>query len=69
MKIIDALRAANKHQSKFAKELGIHPVYLNSIIKGRRKPSALLARRISIATGGIVTEMELLYPEQKENEL
>lgn len=66
MRIIDALKSHQKNQLEFAREIGIHHVYLNSIIKGRRRPSPDLALRIEEATGGAVTRMELLYPEEKE---
>jgi len=51
-------------QVKLAKNLGIHQVYLSSVFNGHRRPSPDLARRIEQATGGQVTRMELLYPEE-----
>jgi len=47
---------------KFAKKLGIHPVYLSSI-SGSCRPSPKLALRIEQATGGAVTLRELLFPD------
>jgi len=35
-----------KTQKEYAQALGIHPVTLNSILKGKRKPSAKLALEI-----------------------
>lgn len=51
---------------KLANKIDIHHVYLNAIKKHRRKPSPKLALKISHATGGAVTVMELLFPENKE---
>ena len=51
---------------KLAQKLNIHHVYLNSIINNRRRPSPPLALRIQEATGGAVTVMELLFPDQRE---
>lgn len=53
-------------QRDIAKKVGSHPVYINAILRGRRHPSPKLALAIEEATGGAVTRMELLYPEQKE---
>lgn len=66
MKIIDVLKYLQKNQTEFAKEIEIHPVYLNAIIRHRRRPSPELALRIEQATDGAVTRMELLYPKEKE---
>jgi len=43
-----------------------HPVHMSDILRGRRRPSPDLALRISEATGGAVTVMELLFPEERE---
>ncbi len=43
------------------------PEHMSYVLNGRRKPSAPLALRIEQATGGAVTRMELLYPEEKVN--
>lgn len=60
------LNAKTINQKRLALAIGTHPVYLNAILRGRRRPSPDLALRIEEATGGAVTRMELLYPEEKE---
>jgi len=42
--------------------------FITQITRGQRRPSAPLALKIEEATGGAVTRMELLYPEQKNTE-
>lgn len=51
---------------KMARVLGIHNVYFNAIVNNRRTPSKNLALRIQEATGGEVTVMELLFPEDNK---
>lgn len=52
---------------KFAKKLGIHPVYLSTISSnGDCRPSPELALRIEQATGGEVTLRELLFPDKDD---
>lgn len=46
--------------------VGVHESFITHLKKGRRKYSAALALRIEQATGGAVSRMELLYPEQTE---
>jgi len=47
--------------------LSVHFSYITHLYRNpHRKPSPSLALRIEEATGGAVTRMELLYPEQKE---
>jgi len=46
-----------------AEQLGIHHVYMNALVNNRRRPSPRLALRISEATGGAVSVMELLFPD------
>lgn len=67
MKLNEYLTAKNLPQIAFSRQVKIGPIYLNALVRGRRKPSPSLALRIEEATGGAVTRMELLYPE-KENE-
>jgi DNA-binding transcriptional regulator YdaS (Cro superfamily) len=66
MKISEYLNQENLTQVAFSRSAGISPIYLNAIVRGRRTPSKAVALRIEEATGGAVTRMELLYPEQKE---
>lgn len=48
---------------KLADRIGIHHVYMNALVNNRRRPSPRLALRISEATGGAVSVMELLFPD------
>jgi len=52
-------------QREIAEEIGVHAVHLNAVLRGRSRPSASLALRIEQATGGAVTRMELLYPDER----
>jgi len=65
MKINEYLASENLSQVAFSKQVAIGHIYLNALIKGRRKPSAPLALRIQEATQGQVTVLELLYPGQE----
>jgi DNA-binding transcriptional regulator YdaS (Cro superfamily) len=48
-----------------ARELGLHPVHLCAIKKGRRRPSVDLAFKIERHTNGDVTLRELLTTKRK----
>jgi len=37
--------------------------YITYLLKGKRRPSPRLAKRIERATAGAVTRLELLYPK------
>lgn len=52
------------NQCDLAKELGVTPACLSMIVCRKRRPHLWLAKAIEIATGGHVTRMELLYPEE-----
>jgi len=52
-------------QNELAERAGVKPAFLSLLVAGKRKPSPSTALRIEQATGGAVTRMELLYPEQK----
>lgn len=54
---------ASINQRRLAKELDIHHVYLNAILRGRARPSPDLALLIDIATKGAVTKEKLLWPD------
>ena len=51
---------------RLATLIGVHPSYITHFHKGRRKFSSELALKIEQATGGQVSRMELLYPDQDE---
>jgi len=51
--------------SQFAKEHGLKQPTVWRIINNKFKPSSDTALRISEATGGAVSVMELLFPDQK----
>ena len=53
-------------QREFSRALGIHFMHLNQILRGIKRPSPKLALKIEQATGGKVTRMELLYPDEKD---
>jgi len=52
-----------KELDKIAAKAGTKTSYLIQIRNGHRKPSRKLAERIEEATGGLITRMELLYPD------
>ena len=52
------------NQRELAKKLKMNPVYLNAILRGRRRPSPDLALRIEQKSDGAYTRMWLLYREQ-----
>lgn len=45
------LEKSGKRPAAFARELGVTPSTITRILRGERKPSVELARRISKATG------------------
>jgi len=47
-----------------SKILGVHFSYITHLNANRRRPSPELALKIQQATGGQVTVMELLFPNQ-----
>lgn len=51
-------------QTEFAKRVGVSRVHLGEILRGRRRPSISLARRIEHSTSGEVSKEELLFPEE-----
>ena len=52
----------SRNIKSFAEEHGLSYPYLRQLISGFRKPSPDLAARISAATNGEVSIMELLFP-------
>lgn len=59
-------KAGLKHgeQTKLATLIGIHPVHLNAILCGRRRPSARMAMRIQEGSGGLIKAWDLLFPDK-----
>jgi DNA-binding transcriptional regulator YdaS (Cro superfamily) len=53
-----------KDRNNFATQLGTTKNYINLLACLARRPSPDLALRIEEATGGAVSRMDLLYPEQ-----
>jgi DNA-binding transcriptional regulator YdaS (Cro superfamily) len=53
-----------KDRNNFATQLGTTKNYINLLVCRARRPSPDLALRIEEATGGAVSRMDLLYPEQ-----
>jgi len=62
MELKTYLKQSKILQLHFSAQIGIHYMYLNKIINHTRIPSPRLALRIQEATGGAVTVLELLYP-------
>ena len=51
-------------QNELAKILGMKPQYINSLIKGNRRPSADLAERLELATG--VSRVTWMWGSERE---
>ena len=51
-------------QKGFARIVGVSPSCICQIEKGLRRASPVLALAIEKATGGAVTRLELLYPDE-----
>jgi DNA-binding transcriptional regulator YdaS (Cro superfamily) len=64
MNLRDFLTANQMRLSTFATKAGLKQSYASLIKNGHKRPSPGVALRIEEATGGAVTRMELLYPEQ-----
>lgn len=60
MKLIDHLKASEKTVSAFAAEIGETVNTVRKIVYGQRQPSLPLAVKIAAATGGQVTEADLV---------
>lgn len=60
MKLIDHLKASEKTVAAFAMELGEAENTVRKIVYGQRQPSLPLAVKIAAATGGAVTEADLI---------
>ena len=65
MTLKDWLKAQpDRKQKDMAGRLSVSQEYLSYLANRHRRPSPDLALRIQEATGGEVTVLELLYPEQ-----
>lgn len=60
MKLIDHLKASEKSVAAFADEIGEAENTVRKIVYGQRQPSLPLAVKIAAATGGAVSEADLL---------
>ena len=65
MELREYLKTSKRSRRALSDSIGVHYMHLSNIIRGARRPSPSLALRIEEATGGQVTRLELLYPEQK----
>jgi transcriptional regulator with XRE-family HTH domain len=63
-KLANHLSETGKKPAQLAQELGVEPSTITRILKGERRPSPDLAKRISDATG--VPIVDLLYPASPE---
>jgi DNA-binding transcriptional regulator YdaS (Cro superfamily) len=67
MDIQEYLQIENLNQITFARRLGVSKSTITLLMQGARRPSPTLALRIEQATGGAVTRMELLYPDESQS--
>lgn len=63
MKLIDHIRLSGKTVTGFASEIGVADTTIRKIVYNQRQPSLTLAVKISQATGGAVTEADLMQPK------
>lgn len=63
-KLADHLSQTGKRPAQLAQELGVEPSTITRILRGERRPSPDLAKRISDATG--IPIVDLLYPSSPE---
>lgn len=54
----------NLSNMELAEMLGVDPSYVSHIKAGRRRPSPEIAKIIERETGGMVTVLEVLFPEK-----
>lgn len=57
------LDKSNITQTEYASRVGISQPYLSQILKGIRFPHRVLAQKMSAATYGQVSVLDLLYPK------
>jgi len=63
MNLRDYLLNLNISQGDFAKILGVTTSYLNSVIRGKKKPGLNLVQKITEITSGKVNGLDLLNGE------
>jgi DNA-binding transcriptional regulator YdaS (Cro superfamily) len=59
MKTTNLLQGSKIKQVELAKKLNITPAHLNSVFRGRLRPSILLALAIERETGGLIKAVSL----------
>ena len=64
MQLAEYLFRHKVKQTEFAKTVGVSRVHMGEILRGRRRPSVKLARRIEEVTDGQVPKEGLLFPEE-----
>ena len=64
MELNEYLNINNLPLSAIADGKKLKPSYLSQIKNKQKIPSPKIARLISIATGGAVTEMDILFPNK-----
>ena len=65
MNLKEYLKTNQMKLSIFAQKAGLKQPYASLIKNGHKRPSPDVALRIEEATGGVVSRMELLYPESQ----
>lgn len=65
MELISFLKNSEIKMIDFAKTVGCNQSHISLLCQKKRRPSPELALEIEKATGGKVTVLELLYPDQK----
>jgi plasmid maintenance system antidote protein VapI len=63
-KLANHLLETGKRPAQLAQELGVEPSTITRIIRGERRPSPDLAKRISEVTG--LSIVDLLYPDETD---
>jgi DNA-binding transcriptional regulator YdaS (Cro superfamily) len=67
MKLSDWQKQNGVTSRKLAELVNIHESHMCKVLKGKRELSPKAAARISEATNGEVTVMELLFPDQSQS--
>lgn len=66
MDLISFLKIAKeewgKTEQQFARDAKISPTYLGEILAGKKIPRPKIAKKIEIASNGIVTAIEVVQP-------
>ena len=64
MKLKEYLNAINENPYRWARKHGLNPVQVWKYANGKaKKPGAAFAADIEIASKGMVSRMDILYPE------